>query len=99
MDTEFHESTFVDSEELMISLVWGVEDIEDSGSKWDSSDIGKLSLDSTFDFFTTANYERLRTICADLEASSLVQNSDVRCFLDDFRLATLAAPATWPITP
>ena len=70
---------------ILVNLLWGVSGVDRSGTdRWDAADIGKLIWDDDFDLTPEANQQRVIDICSDLRSNSLVRNSIVKCWVEDF---------------
>ena len=79
----FHSA--LDTGKIEVSFIWGIKSIDKSGvGRWDSSNLGKLIYDDTFNLAPVANQQRILDICTDLRNSDLVDNRVVTCWLEDF---------------
>ena len=71
---------------VKVKFIWGASHVDrSSAAKWDPSEFGSIVWDENLNLAPSANQERIRTICSDLRASSLVKDSKVTCFMDDFK--------------
>ena len=70
---------------IQVNIVWGIAGVDQAGvGRWDASDLGSIVWDDSFDMSSTAAQQRLLDICADLKSSSLVKDSQVTCWVEDF---------------
>ena len=83
---------------VKVKFIWGASEVDrSSASKWDPSDYGTIVWDSNFNLAPTANQERIRTICSELRASTLVKDSKVTCFMDDFKTYIEGQGGSFPV--
>ena len=70
---------------IQVSFLYGVTGVDQSKvGRWDASDLGTIVWDDNFDMSSTTAQLRLLDICADLRTSSLVKDSKVTCWVEDF---------------
>jgi len=70
---------------ITVSFLWGIKGLDNSGiSKWDASNRGTIIWDDDFDLTTSANQQRIYDICQNLKTNSLVKDSDVTCWIEEW---------------
>ena len=74
-----------ESRSIQVIFVWGTNYLDNSNvDKWDSTSYGTIIYDELFDLAPEANQQRIIDICNDLKKSSLVRDSKVSCWVQDF---------------